>query len=544
MNIMKKILPVLLSCVCYGCLEDDGNYDYNVLIKMQVSTTPSASLIVGETKGFTAMVYILDENGKIREDVEDVELGYEWQINSEIVSTDSRYLFEATEQGEFDGYLRVYDVKTGATYGYPFNISVTSPYETGFLVLSEEGDHSALHLIRSSKVAGDYYMRTNDTLLFKDEYMNVFKQEMGGEVLEGKPISMMEHHAKNDSDINLFGEITIMTENNGKRIVQDLNGLTLKRETFLTQEFAASGLPDNFNPKQTVCAAWDNYVLDESGRIYARRLSDAGGYHLGTYDKDIPLYGTGLFSDLMYMFYPKFNAILALELVDGSNGEKQRNYIGIYEAKGDPGKNQNRLPLIAPEDSPEGYLDDFVDVKEEIVFSDYFLRAYWEACARQLVVLKNEMGEYILHQFDLLIQYPYRNVLVEKSQKINLTQSLGVQNLVGIYAFKNNDVAYLCDETNIYIYDLVTNKVTLLGTISEGKITAMGGQSTENVYARDNACESSLALGLDDGTVLIYEVGKTSHEEIGRCVFTSKNNYGKIKQIIYKVGRSSRFNNW
>ena len=137
MNIIKRILPVLLLCVFHGCLEDNGNYDYNELIKMQVSTTSSASLIEGETKGFTAMVYILDENNKIREDVDDIELSYEWQINSKVVSTDSRYLFEAKEQGEFAGYLRVSDVKTGATYGCPFNISVTSPYETGFLVLSE-----------------------------------------------------------------------------------------------------------------------------------------------------------------------------------------------------------------------------------------------------------------------------------------------------------------------------------------------------------------------------------------------------------------------
>ena len=543
MNIIKRILPVLLLCVFHGCLEDNGNYDYNELIKMQVSTTSSASLIEGETKGFTAMVYILDENNKIREDVDDIELSYEWQINSKVVSTDSRYLFEAKEQGEFAGYLRVSDVKTGATYGCPFNISVTSPYETGFLVLSEEGNHSALHMIRSSKVPGDYYLRTNDTLLFKDEYMNVFEKEMGGEVLEGKPLSIMEHHAKNDYDVDLFGEITITTDNNGKRIVQDLNGLTLKRETFITQEFSANGLPANFNPKQTVCAAWDNYVLDEDGRIYARRLSDAGGYHLGTYDKEIPLYGTALFSDLMYTFYPKFSAILALELVDKGNGEKQRNYVGIYEAKGSPDKNQKRLPFIAPEGSPEGYLDDFVDVKGEIVFSDYGLRAYWESCARQIVILKDEAGEYILHQFDLLILSPYTNVLVEKSQKLNLTQA-GLTKIVGMYAFKNGDIAYLCDETNIYIYDIITNKITPLGTINEGKIVAMGCQTTENRSARSNACESSLALGLDDGTLLIYEVGKTSFKEIGRCVFASENNYGKIKQIIYKVGRSNRFNNW
>lgn len=544
MNIMKKILPVVLSFVLGGCLEDNGNYEYNDLLKMQVSTTPSASLIEGETKGFTAMVYILDENGKIREDVEDVELGYEWRINSEIVSTDSRYLFEATEQGEFAGHLRVYDVATGATYGFPFNISVTSPYETGFLVLSEEDGYTALHMIRSSKIAGDYYMRTNDTLLFKNEYMNVFAKEMGGEVLEGKPLSIMEHHAINDYDVNLFGEITIMTDNNGKRIVQDLNGLTLKRETFITQEFSASGLPDNFNPKQTVCAAWDNYVLDEDGRVYARRLSDGGGYHLGTYDKEVPLYGSALFSDLIYTYYPKFHAILALELVDDGNGGKQRNYVGIYEAKGSPDKNQKRLPFIAPEDSPAGYLNDFIDVKGEIVFSDYLRKLYWEACARQIVVLKNEAGEYILHAFDLLIKSPYTNVQVDNSQKINLTQSLGLTNMVSMFAFKNSDIAYFCDEANIYMYDVINNQITPLGTISEGKIVAMGGQTTENIDGYANKCESSLALGLENGKLLIYEVGKTSHNEIGRCVFESENNYGKIKQIIYKVGRSNRFNNW
>lgn len=542
MKIMKKILPVLLLCVLGGCIEDKGVYVYNELLKMQVSVSPpSAALIEGESKGFTGMVYILDENNKIREDVENVELAYEWQINSEIVSTDSRYLFEAKEQGEFDGYLRVSDVTTGATYGYPFHVSVTSPYETGFLVLSEEGGHSALHMIRSSKISGDYYLRTNDTLLFKDEYMNVFEHGMG-EVLEGKPLSITEHHAINESDVDLFGEITIMTDNNGKRIVQDLNGLTLRRETFITQEFSANGLPDNFNPRQTLFTAWDNYVLDEDGRVYARRVNDASGYHLGTFDKEIPLYGTGRFSDLIPAYYPKFYSVLALEWVDGPNGKKQRNYIGIYESKGDPATNQKRLTFIAPEDSPAGYLDDFIDVKEEIVFSDYYKDMYWEPRACQFVILKNDAGEFILHQFNLL-QKNKTNILVEKSQKINLTQTLGITNVVSMFAFKNTTLAYFCDETNIYVYDPVSNKIDLLGTSQNAKITAMGGQTTENSSHRDNKCENSIALGMDDGTVVIYEVGKVSHNELGRCVFVSENNYGKIKQIIYKVGRSNRFNN-
>lgn len=543
MKMMKILLPALLLCWLSGCFEDKGNYEYNELIKMQVSVSPpSAALIEGETKGFTAMAYILDDNNKIREDVENVELAYEWQINSEVVSTDSRYLFEAKEQGEFSGYLRVTDVTTGASYGYPFDVNVTSPYETGFLVLSEEDGHSALHMIRSSMMAGDYFLRTNDTLMFKDEFMNIFKYEMGGEVLEGKPISIEEHHAINERDADLFGEIMIMTENNGQRIVQDLNGLTLKRETFITQEFSSKGLPDNFNPRQMVYAAWDNYVLDEDGCVYARRLSNSAGYHLGTFDKEIPLYGTGRFSDLMYAYYPKFTSILAIEWVDGPDGKKQRNYVGIYESKGNFDYNQKRLPFIASEDNPAEYLDDFVDVKEEVVFSDYYKNMHWEASATQFVILRNDAGEYIMHQFDLRLK-KRDNISVEKSQKVNLTRTLGVTNVVSMFAFKNTPLAYFCDETNIYVYDPVTNKVDLLGTSSGAKIVAMGGQTTENASHRDTKCESSIALGMDDGSLLIYEVGKTSHKELGRCVFESKNNFGKIKQIIYKVGRSNRFNN-
>lgn len=536
MNIRKIIGSLVILFSLVGCFENNGNYTYTRLPKIKVSTTSSATLVIGEKCTFVAKA----EHGPEYTG----ELAFEWMIDGEVVGNEKEYTFEANKIGQYQGLLRAYDVKTGLSYTYQYLVNVKPDYETGFLILSETEDgNSEIHLIRSAETPGAWYEEgINDTLEYKQEYLNLF-QTLNGEKLEGKPIGLSEHFARSDNDGELCGEVTIEVDKNGAHNYVSLHGKTLEKETYIAQEFTLSGLPDLFRPTKLIQTCWDSFLLDESGVIYPRRMDKCEAYHVGRFDRDVMLYGGKKFTTIFETYYPKSEMLFAIEN-SMVNGKLQKNYIGIYSNDYSSDNNQLRVPF-ANDSNPE-LLEDFVDLQDEVICSDYY-KARYDDSGQQIVILKNSEGEYILHYFEVTTSR--RSVIPKKSVKINLTQAFGMTNVVDMATFKNREAnfAYVCSENLILWFNNLDCTMGILGTVDSNKIVAMalqGQRAIEKDNSGGKACENDIALCYEDGSVEIFQFEHNYFKYLGNLVYQNKANFGKIKDIKYKAGQSTIFYNF
>ena len=349
---MKNILFLLFAFVLWGCIEDNGNYDYNPSRDLIVEDVPgNITLTVGESVTLTPKPMVrYDKTKTIIEGVE-----YEWVLEGEVVSREPSFTYTAQEYGNFEGILRIKDPLTKSMSFWDFRFDVETQYKSGFLVLSEENGKAQLSMIRAK------WSRTpSDTIVYEGEWKNVYETENGGESIIGRPLSLTEHWAYDDDMIQL-GEVTIVTEVDGKLKIQELNGFNFKRETYIEQEFKDEKLPVNYNPKVIMHTCFDSFLLDESGDVYMRRSSVKNGYHTGYFADNIKLWNGQKFSDLIFTQYEKTSAVLAIE----KDAEGKRNYVGIYSSSFREHDNLTRLELIG------SYADDFKDIQGEVIWSDW-----------------------------------------------------------------------------------------------------------------------------------------------------------------------------
>ena len=342
---MKNILFLLFAFVLWGCIEDNGNYDYNPSRDLIVEDVPgNITLTVGESVTLTPKPMVrYDKTKTIIEGVE-----YEWVLEGEVVSREPSFTYTAQEYGNFEGILRIKDPLTKSMSFWDFRFDVETQYKSGFLVLSEENGKAQLSMIRAK------WSRTpSDTIVYEGEWKNVYETENGGESIIGRPLSLTEHWAYDDDMIQL-GEVTIVTEVDGKLKIQELNGFNFKRETYIEQEFKDEKLPVNYNPKVIMHTCFDSFLLDESGDVYMRRSSVKNGYHTGYFADNIKLWNGQKFSDLIFTQYEKTSAVLAIE----KDAEGKRNYVGIYSSSFREHDNLTRLELIG------SYADDFKAMAE------------------------------------------------------------------------------------------------------------------------------------------------------------------------------------
>lgn len=510
---MKKYLLFLGVILLWGCIEDKGNYEYIPCRDLTVKNMESGYILtVGESVELTPKVIV--EYDKTETEIKGAKL--EWKLNQKVVCNEPVFVFEAETNGLFAGLLRIIDPVSGSSSFQEFTITVQSKYENGFVILAEEGGKSRLSFIRSK------WTSKPDTVVYAGEYKHIYIQE-NGEDLKGLPYSVTEHWKNDNGEQN--GELTLITADGQGVYAQELNGESMKRETWIRQEFENGVLPAGCRPKQILHTCWDSFILDESGKVYTRRSGTKEGFHTGYFSDKIALWNSQKFDRLFFNNYNQSGVILALE-IDEENGEK--NYVGIYSDNWRPTNNLKRLKIT-------GESDDFYDVKDEILFSDW--RCDDNYYGTMSVVQKTPQNDYVLHCFG--IGYSSQTTTtMDWSVKINLTEELGVTRVNGMCTNKQSNYTYFCDDHTIYWvdneYDEDWGEMKTFGK----KIVTITDQS---VFIPHADYPVSLAIGFEDGTVEVWEIGRKDAASFTKRVFISEHSFGKIKQILGKAGNSSSF---
>ncbi len=258
---MKKILSgiaVLAVCLLTACYEDKGNYDYAELVEVQISGIEEDQQFTAYVnEGFKIPVEVTYKNGTLK------DVSYEWRIDNQVVSTekDLDIVVNLPVKPNLYSDFSVIDNETGIRTMVKFKVTISTSFQNGWLILSDEGSHSELSFIRS------------DGTLFANLY-----ETKHGEQLNGGATMMKEHWTPWSS---LAGEIFVGITK-GPNYSVDLNGDDLRRVVYNKDEFLG-GIPDDFAPQNMDCVAnWD-YIIS-NGKLYTRYIqSQSAPYHEGVF---------------------------------------------------------------------------------------------------------------------------------------------------------------------------------------------------------------------------------------------------------------------
>lgn len=540
MKTNKIVLLLILSIFFSSCFSDKGNYDYSEVKEILVTFTSSPYILsAGESVTVVPVLkYSVKVPGGDKLPLPEVE--YEWSLDGKVVSTDPTYQYTAGDKiGRYTGYLKVRNIETGEQYAGSFNLSVESPYKTGFLILYEDakgqGEFGFIRSIVNGMKIGDV---NRDSLVFINEYAAIYEKANGFPMLKNA-VAFSEHSASPGDSDAILTEITLYTENG--TFIEDINGNSFARETKIQDEFVSGIIPDDFVPKKVVHTAWDSYVLVENGLVYPRRSSDREAYHTGNFFEKFTFNDNAKYSDIFFTRYTETEALLAIEI----DSEGKRNYVGIYCRDYNAKNNGLRMSVAAGGDTPaeKKQLEYVTDVQGEILASDFNVVGFLYDMANTVLIKKDDT--YFIHV--MFFDVPSKTLLTIKNNIVlDVSQINGKKKVLGMSTSKIRPHIYFWDDTKVYIYDYEDDEIVELFVSPARKIVAFGVHTKiKNYdYIAPNSVDALFAVGFETGEVEIFEFLRPNLTEVehgGKYVYKSKENYGKIKQIDYKAGTSGGF---
>ena len=514
---MKRIFFILCVCSMFvGCFEDDGNYSYKELNEITESAMEWTYLL-REGDGLH-----IEPKLHFKYDSVNVNLKHEWILPDTII--EGAVLDLDVYPGPI-GYRRCYyrvtDLDIDLPYIFQFNVELTAKYQSGWLLLTENNGMSELAMIWENHRLSEEgeILETTYTEEF-DIYKNVNGDELGSE-----PVKLVEHFPTTQSGPN--AEVWVL-QNGGQGTVL-LNGESLKRESYLYQEFIGDQLPDNFRIKDAVFYSHMHYVLSEDNKMYSRKTEIEDAFHAGRFDPepvggvryDVPLIiPTGFYEFDGGMFYER----------------NTNQYMFIEDERWYTDGNGEILP-ITYNDWPDGFtpLNDLGD--KQIVYSNFKNGGYWEPTYFYSILYDESEQKYYRQYFELDYSWGTFTINPFYEQEFpgnELTEEsvMAVSRMSSFFFFSggvNQDKLYwisteeTAEAPRLY-FDFNGDRIT---TIS----IAVNAEEGER-----------MGVGTESGRFYIFDVASsTLASGTPKILYQMESSVGKVVDVIFKVCDPSSF---
>ncbi len=265
---MKRIINIVavaaLACFAAGCMKDNGNYDYSVMLDGAIGVAvPSSSgaygayeFAIGEEVVIEPIITVKDETLK----PEDME--YTWYLGAAVISHDPILRLDGLPVGNYRGALTVTDTRYGVIYnraplesefGNTFSLNITSEFTHGFAVLSNDGGASKLGYIRYRNE------------VWEDFIDNVYALSNEGEELGGEPVNLVYHHYIESMVGGTYYALQI-NQNGGIGPVDVMNA-GMQRAGYVEREFIG-GYPEGLRVRDMIYKDDNVFLLSEQGDVY------------------------------------------------------------------------------------------------------------------------------------------------------------------------------------------------------------------------------------------------------------------------------------
>lgn len=551
---MKKITVyiislLLLSSIC-SCLDDKNNYDYIPVNELKGSIKDiEKSYSVGINEDL-----VITPSFEFTIDKTDPDVSYEWRLDEELLDVKTpSYTFNSDKIGLFELTFSVIDNKTGVKFSASTNILVRSPYQRGWVILSDVDGKSMLSFIKiktlygvseTTNIWGENVIRDSIAYHSVEKYL---VKDLGN-----NPKGIIEHLGYPSTFGQMetvYDELVVMQD----RWVE-LNGNTLEREVYTEDEFYGDLPAGGFKPVEAAMSYSAKFIRDENGYIYMHMKPLANDFHVGAY-MSIPLWNNTKFSAL----YPiqKFkdrnmDMVLALREEDNSlviirNGGEVMDSSSDPTIRENTKKDTGEVVELEGEDAKNFqnmHDESIVAMKTATVNYDGDMMQAWAA------LVKGNDASYQLRYFRMknknwkLYDY-YENDLTGLNNK-EYTDMAVFENKRYVVIAMGNELWY-CQ----YVAG-VASTPKLLHTFDK-KVVDLSSNDIY-LYPKYGEYNGQLGVALEDGSFFIYgvvekgkaESGLVDNAEIEQLYPNEEsekegdNKFGKIVDALYKIGNANQ----
>ena len=516
MNTMRKIwiLCLVMAWGFTGCYEDKGDYDYRELTHATIGNVKTQ---YGASVGDTVII-----KPEITFDIETkVGLKYEWSIELDSVFSrekDVEYIVPVDAPKKMEWVLQVTDTLSGLTFMARTMVNVRSLYSDGFLILSEKDGVSSLSFLKRSNGA-DW-----------DRCIYDIYEGIEGTSLGGKPVQFFLHELGGDGSA---GQHVILLQDDFYKCM-DLDAGNLEKSLELSKEFQV--IPENIKPKQAYFDIWFSFLLDEDGRVFARKNFSSGAFHTG-YFSQYPLVYMQPVDETGEETVP--HELKVDRFVYDMNTEG--GYVFVYEKeykrflylRGSSSYGTIGEPGVA--NYPDGFvrLDDLGD-NELIATSGYWWNDYYIPAGGLFNIIKRPDGSYVGQMFntdkpeaiETVSQRKFKGDMMNDNVLLLIPDNGKGRGFGCPYAF-------LASGNVLYYFGKDDDAEEIVPERYYGfpaEITAIEDEWHSNEY---------LCVGLANGEVYLLDIrqgskGGFASDEAGRFVMKMDKNVGRVKQIIHK----------
>lgn len=551
---MKKITVyiislLLLSSIC-SCLDDKNNYDYIPVNELKGS-------IKGIEKSYSVGInedLVITPSFEFTIDKTDPDVSYEWRLDEELLDVKTpSYTFNSDKIGVFELTFSVIDNKTGVKFSASTNILVRSPYQRGWVILSDVDGKSMLSFIKIKTLYGvSEAVNIDGQKVIRDSIAYHSVEKYLVKDLGNNPKGIFEHLGYPSTFGQMetvYDELVVMQD----RWVE-LNGNTLEREVYTEDEFYGDLPAGGFKPVEAAMSYSAKFIRDENGYIYMHMKPLANDFHVGAY-MSIPLWNNTKFSAL----YPiqKFrdrnmDMVLALREEDNSlviirNGGEVTNSSSDPTIRENSKKDTGEVVELEGEDAKnfQNMRDEsIVAMKTATVNYDGDMMQAWAA------LVKGNDASYQLRYFRMknknwkLYDY-YENDLTGLNNKEYTDMAVFEHKRYVVIAMGNE--LWYCQ----YVAG-VASTPKLLHTFDK-KVVDLSSNDIY-LYYKSGEYNGQLGVALEDGSFFIYgvvekgkaESGLVDNAEIEQLYPNEEsekegdNKFGKIVDALYKIGDANQ----
>lgn len=481
---LKKYFMLLaVILLLSGCYEDKGNYDYIDIIETKISNIEDTyTAYVGEKLVIQPNVEITNgENSKIE---------YQWRINGEVVSIEKDLdviVNQRVKKGIYCDFS-VKDIQTEIIEMKTFKIDVVSQFQTGWLILADNGDKSQL-----------CYMR-EDGVFYQDIYNSI-----NNEYLSEDPVQIKEHWLPWSSEL---GQVFVACKGAPGYSVE-LDGASFKKMVNTKDEFVGDNTPSDFSPVNAdYVSGWD--YLISAGKLYTRNIISgfdaqyqeesyspypvAGDYELSEWT----MRGNVIFGTLIIGFDNATSSYIQVK----NGGIKQFDYVNDPNKHFEP-SNMN-LDILAGAATSTGFSTD-----------------------RFLTILKDkDNGDIHLHKF---LFSGWSNKKYYSTHDTTFTQKELILSDSKFAICKNRPYVYFTSGGKLYQYNH--------DEYSDPILLRDFGENTIKEIAINTVTNEQLGVAVSTGSgkcdFLILDV---SIAGAGATIEEHKDKCGEVVDILYKIG--------
>ncbi|WP_292266923.1 PKD-like family lipoprotein [Butyricimonas sp.] len=482
MRINKLLYGILIAVFGFSsCYDDKGNYDYKELGVNDITISFKSYTVTpfyGEPAIFVPIIKYA--NNEVDTTIYKFEYCFE-KYGVVCTERNMNYVFQG-ETGSVSGIVIATDTTTGKKWYQSVSVSYQSPYEKGWIVLSDDGGKSRLNMIR---------LRNDEYLTDQKLYTTLYGEDLGTQpyrlFLNTKGMSWNENKELRVLQYGPEGSVS-------------LNPKNLEKTKTLASEFASGEEPDGLKPVTMGFSANAAVVVGDKGDMYTRTYNnDKLNYSMFV---DIPMKYNNRILDIQYVLtdHP-IQTMYNIIIYDRATQRFMTIYAAAYYYAGTP--SVLNPPVVLPPNIPTpnkltGY---------ENLYSQLFNTSYYETGV--FALLKNEEGKIFAYSFS----YDTGDDVCTALSMSEFTASDKVNENTKFHRLRSRPYLFIATGSALYYYDLNTNIAYPYKTDFSGNITCI-----ESDYINK---DSAVGIGLDNGEFYLLDVSED--------VFMS----GQIPEPIY-----------